>query len=848
MSNGKADAGDDEDPVMVTLEQEIQEAKPEKVAERAKTEKNKNKKERTEEQNKIVAHVKMHLKEVNKEMEKTCGPEEMEVWDKEEPELKRKEMKVAQLQAEEKPGPFGFYAKHFSSLGKLLRSTAYAFRFLAALKKGERLKTPPTLSITAEEKEKALKCWLKHLQQDEFPELLEKLKRGKTAGKDSQKFDLFLDDEGIIRHRNRLQHIGWPHAVHLPSFHRFTELWVLEIHARHGHRGVHATEFFVKQELMFHRIHQRILVILRGCLLCRRLKGQPFAAPSFAPFPAERLKLGFVGAAVGLDVAGPVLVKVSGWETDRKGRKERVDKVAKRWLLMVRCLVSKTVDVELINDQSGPSMVRGMMRLFCRLGWPETIVCDNAPQIAWATYFLSHHANEQLSPEDAGHLAEFCSTHKIRLSPIAAHAPHQGGVYERVFGTLKPLLRLSTQRRTVEEDEMRTVLSTAVMFINSTPLFPIRIDGSTGFKEGLPPHFDNTVILTPNHFSGLSGRRALTPGSHTGAADVPFRVTDVLPLHEEILKSFWEQYQQLYYSSLVKEGKYYHDSRKGAVHRTPQPDDVVILKDDGPKGTFRLGKILDVYFGKDGVPRTAEVLLADRNYDKRLANGEKRKRHITRRVIQNLFPLDYESQPPAELGVEVEGEEEEEEEGVGRKEEKREKREEMGSPGALERSGVTVLPPFSPPKAPSKIRAGSSKDTSSTTKKNTAPTPAQPSADSACVPPANLPASLPAQGLDRENQPRYWTRHQQKLLAKRKQQMVLAAFKLGEKKLQGDGDERREGVRQVPTRGRPSLGGDGAGAEGSGTREGGEDGESVPSPSAHLERRQGSLRAPPRLR
>ena len=140
--------------------------------------------------------------------------------------------------------------KHFSTLDKLLKVTAYVIRFK---KKLNCLNTSsPTQGVanscllTAEEIKESEMYWIKAIQQESFSAEIKHLISNSTVGGPVRinQFGLFLD-EGILKYRGRLNNstldLSSKNPVLLPHDHRFVELLVLDYHKRSKHSGVNDT-------------------------------------------------------------------------------------------------------------------------------------------------------------------------------------------------------------------------------------------------------------------------------------------------------------------------------------------------------------------------------------------------------------------------------------------------------------------------------------------------------------------------------------------------------------------------------------------------------------------------------
>jgi len=103
------------------------------------------------------------------------------------------------------------------------------------------------------------------------------------------------------------------------------------------------------------------------------------------------------------------------------------------------------------------------------------------------------------------------------------------------------------------------------------------------------------------------------------------------------LDHFWGGWRSEYLSELRKS----HRFASGKNSRVPQltTGDIVIVHDDAaPRGHWKLGKLMEIYHGRDGLPRSALVKVASRD----------RQHSLLKRPLQRLHPLEISSPPSQE--------------------------------------------------------------------------------------------------------------------------------------------------------------------------------------------------------
>ena len=165
--------------------------------------------------------------------------------------------------------------ERFSTLCKLLRVTAYVFRFVdnVRARPEERHHGP----INATEFKVVKLKWLKDVQQDVYKKEIANLKLVTKQPKVSRallvrQLRLFLDNQEFLRCGGRIHNAPvnemtkFPYL--LPSRHQFSRLIILNIHVTLHHSGTSATVTALRQIYWIPAARQYVRSILRNCVTC----------------------------------------------------------------------------------------------------------------------------------------------------------------------------------------------------------------------------------------------------------------------------------------------------------------------------------------------------------------------------------------------------------------------------------------------------------------------------------------------------------------------------------------------------------------------------------------------------
>ena len=197
----------------------------------------------------------------------------------------------------------------FSSLDRMLRIVCYVLRFA-------NFKTIKfdSIIVTAVERKAAHTLMIRIIQKTELRDLFEALTKGRQVPKEVVALNPFIDAHSIIRVRGRLDYADFKvnnTPILLPSNNHFTRLIVLKAHRIVCHQGINDTLAQVREQYWIVRGRQVVKKLIRPCITCKKLQGQPYNLPTMAPLPQARLSQGECFSIVGLDFAGPLQVKGS---------------------------------------------------------------------------------------------------------------------------------------------------------------------------------------------------------------------------------------------------------------------------------------------------------------------------------------------------------------------------------------------------------------------------------------------------------------------------------------------------------------------------------------------------------
>ncbi|XP_063631344.1 uncharacterized protein LOC134802640 [Cydia splendana] len=299
---------------------------------------------------------------------------------------------------------------------------------------------------------------------------------------------------------------------------------------------------------------------------------------------------GHVFVNVGVDYAGPIN------SASRQGRGCRIVKV---YIAIFICFTTKAIHLELVGDLTSNNYLMALNRFMSRRGKPANIYSDNGTSFVGAYNELS-----RFLKSNCNSIAESASNEETYFHFLPAYAPHFGGLWEAGVKSTKHHLTRVLGNSNLTYEQLNTTLVRIEAILNSRPL------------TALSTEPDDLMPLTPGHF--LIGR-PLTALPAPDYRDHSFNYLTRYQRVEQLRQHFWTRWSKEYISDLQQRVKWQ------AAGDSLSQNTLVLLKEDNlPPLKWRLGRIVSVFPGQDGINRVADV---------RTANG------IVRRAFSKICPL-----------------------------------------------------------------------------------------------------------------------------------------------------------------------------------------------------------------
>ena len=438
------------------------------------------------------------------------------------------------------------------------------------------------------------------IQQSHFAKEIESLRKEPPSlnpkNPDLTILNPFVDGCGLLRAGGRLGNAtnltyDAKFPMILPAKGEVIDSLVRHEHEKNGHAGVNHVFSQLQQRYWVLRGREAVRRILNRCVKCQKA----FKAPTpqiMAELPAERVDGSAPFEATALDICGPFPVKNGG-----RG-------FHKRWILLFTCLACRAVHFETLRDMRATTVLNALVRFHSRRPGLRVLVSDNGTNFRGSDNELKR-AMKGWNEKNAEKL--LLRGIEWRFGP--PHAPHWGGVWERLVRELKKHLMLILTKDKHDIDVFTTALVEVERVLNSRPL----TYASSDIKDMTP--LSPASFLYPNVVTTSSIN--IFPPKPPGAEILRYSWKKT----RSLVDLFWERWTTEYLHTLQRRTKWKGERKNLVVGQLVLICDEMTVRDKWPLGRIESVKSDGTYV------RSAVVSLA---------SGKKFERHCTKLVALEL--------------------------------------------------------------------------------------------------------------------------------------------------------------------------------------------------------------------
>ena len=456
--------------------------------------------------------------------------------------------------------------------------------------------------------DRAMDAIARHIQRTEFTGVIDDLRRsGEVKATDRLAgLNPYLDERGLLRSKSRVEADGqgviskdWAEPIIMPSSSEILGRLILWTHEKYLHAGTDLVHATLRSKWWIVRGRATIQKYLTRCMECKKQRGK-LSQQQMAPLPPERTALSedpFTHIAI--DGLGPVIVQVpkrgdeASTEEDRAAtRKRKAFVSAKRWLLVICCMTTRAVNIEVLENLYAESFVHALRRHFAAYGMAKSVRLDNLR----AHVKMSRELNALLKKTYIYDIHQAAKRLGLAWSWSAVGEPSTNGVVERCVRMVKECLIKTAGKHSMSHAQLTTFAREATAIVNSRPLAQVH-QGST----------DDCMAVTPNHL--LHGRAFIQ--LPLGTEHMDRRAKDVQQMWRErqrATREFWILFQDQYINSILERKKWKKETEPVRV------GDLCLVHEPGRKRRdWPLGVVDQLITNRqDGLARSVRVRMADK--------------------------------------------------------------------------------------------------------------------------------------------------------------------------------------------------------------------------------------------
>ncbi|XP_055629519.1 uncharacterized protein LOC129770600 [Toxorhynchites rutilus septentrionalis] len=482
--------------------------------------------------------------------------------------------------ASEKVDSNDWYFAKFGAFVDLIRRTACWLRLIKLLREPKNTHKDTTFLSTSELKE-AERLLISKVQQECFYPEWRTLSKGETIPRKSplRWYNPYISTDGLIRVGGRLKHSkeseDKKHPIVLPARHHFTRLIIRHYHEKLLHAGPQLLLGAIR--LRYWPLGGRNLAryTVHHCQKCYRSK--PSAIQQFmGELPSARVTVSRPFSRTGVDYFGPLYLRLAP-------RRPAV----KAYVAIFVCMCTKAVHLELVSDLSTDRFLQALRRFISRRGMCTDIYSDNGTNFIGARNKLREVLKLLRDSSHRNQVDKECSNQGIQWHFNPPSAPHFGGLWEAAVRSAKNHLLKVLGESVATPEDMSTLLVQVEGCLNSRPLTQMSED-----PNDLEP-------LTPAHFLIGTSLQAIP---EENVETMPTNRLNYWQLIQKRLQDFWKRWRRDYLAQL-----------QGRMKRWKPPVDIVvgrlvIIQDDNqPPMRWKMGRIMEVHPGDDGIVRVVTL-------------------------------------------------------------------------------------------------------------------------------------------------------------------------------------------------------------------------------------------------
>ena len=340
---------------------------------------------------------------------------------------------------------------------------------------------------------------------------------------------------------------------------------------RHSHSYVHIIQgYSLFQELG------------TDCVLCQKIHGR-FLQAAFGPLDDAKFTLAPAFWMTQVDIWGPATVFVPGRERNTRSSKSLSSKA---WILVSVCVMTKLVNMQVVETHCAKGLSDGLTRLICEVGTPSRLLVD---QDSALIKLLQGGRIELVNLES--HIRTKTQM-DFTVCPVSGHNAH-GLVEAKIRVAQEGFSKCGASNLRLHATGLQTVVKMIECDMNDTPY------GVVAGRSGTNPPLLKLVSPSMMKIGRINSR------SPSGPFSIPADPKDLLDRVQQTYKTWFSLYQDVILPKylLDLQPKWFKSDKDTQV------GDVVFFRKREGKldGPWQLGMVEETTRSRDGLIRRIEI-------------------------------------------------------------------------------------------------------------------------------------------------------------------------------------------------------------------------------------------------
>ena len=460
--------------------------------------------------------------------------------------------------------------------------------------------------LTSADLERADHFIFRKIQRESLLVEYEQISKGQhIRNKELMQLSVFMDQQGMMRinARTNLNRKNYPQQFVpvLPKKNAIVSVLLMYFHEKYNHIAAESQIAEIRTICWIPQVRQVLRSVKAHCNECILRSVEP-CDPVIGPLPEYRVNPDLEPFEVtGVDLMGPIM-------TIQYGRVKKV------WIMIFTCALTRFVHLHIVDSLESIKVLEAIVIFIAAHGPVRKFISDNGTNFVGAARIIEEDYKNSMifflqQPESLGQ--ELAEKFNIEWSFIPPGSPWFGGFYERFNREIKRSLGDTLTKRRLTKVELNIAVHETAHRLNLRPL------------THNPIGAEDEPVLTPHHLAKHRSGWPLLPGMHNGkfvAVDDRSIYRKGRMLADELMRKF----TSFYLPVLTKRVKWLKETEPLKID-----DLVLMIEPNMTRKEWPRGRILKLFYGKDGTPRVADVIKA---------NGK-----VKRRPVRKLARINIQS-------------------------------------------------------------------------------------------------------------------------------------------------------------------------------------------------------------